>query len=57
MVEYPATTQALTCSTLWKYSTILLDELTSWLVDSVIFSFLAVRFCATLRVSLAAREG
>jgi hypothetical protein len=31
-----------------KYSTILLEELTSWAVDSVIFSFLVARFCATL---------
>jgi hypothetical protein len=32
-----------------KYSTTLLEELTSWAVDLVIFSFLVARFRATLR--------
>jgi hypothetical protein len=32
-----------------NYSTILLEELTSWAVDSVIFSFLVACFRATLR--------
>jgi hypothetical protein len=32
-----------------KYSTTLLEELTSWVVDFVILGFLAVRFRATLR--------
>jgi hypothetical protein len=32
-----------------KYSTTLIEELTSWVVVSVTFSFLAMRFCATLR--------
>jgi hypothetical protein len=32
-----------------KYSTTLLEELTSWAVDLVIFSFLEARFHATLR--------
>jgi hypothetical protein len=32
-----------------KYSTTLLEELTSWTVDAITFSFLAARFRATLR--------
>jgi hypothetical protein len=32
-----------------KYSTTLLEELTSWAVVSVTFNFLATRLCATLR--------
>jgi hypothetical protein len=32
-----------------KYSTTILEELTSWAVNSVIFSFLAAHFPATLR--------
>jgi hypothetical protein len=32
-----------------KYSTTLLEKLTSWAVVSVTFSFLAMRFRATLR--------
>jgi hypothetical protein len=32
-----------------KYSTTLLEELTSWAVDAVTFSFLAACFRATLR--------
>jgi hypothetical protein len=32
-----------------KYSTTLLEELTSWEVVSITFSFLATRFRATLR--------
>jgi hypothetical protein len=36
-----------------KYSTTLLEELTSWEVVSITFSFLATRFHATLRGRLS----
>jgi hypothetical protein len=52
MMESPATTQNSNCQhTILKdkYSTTLLEELTSWDVVSVTFNFLATRLRATLR--------
>jgi hypothetical protein len=52
MMESPATTQNSNCQhTILqnKYSTTLLEELTSWDIVSVTFNFLATRLCATLR--------
>jgi hypothetical protein len=52
MMESLATTQNSNCQhTILqdKYSTTLLEELTSWDIVSITFNFLATHLCATLR--------